>query len=503
LNVKMGDILILEEVKGPKTGNEADRDPSRRWAVRLTKVEPGIDPLYEQPIVEIEWAAEEALPFPFCISARLSAPHCTLVHDISVARGNVVLVDHGRTIYPSEDLGQVGEKAIVGKCECEGSAVDSTYVPDLFRPVLKQGALTFSEPCNTRATAAAFLTQDPRKALPQITSLVGLPAERDKPEPRKDADPSDARWRWHPQHDLLGSGSHDQHFVAEIDNDDRAHLRFGDGELGCLPDAGTIFTAIYRVGNGPAGNVAADTITNVVFRQKVSGLNLQARNPLPAQGGMARESMAEARLFAPGAFRKELHRAITADDYARLAERSEKIQRAGASLRWNGSWYEALVAVDPRGEGQAEESLPGEIAGRLERYRRIGHDLRLAGARYVPLEIAITACVLPHYLRGHIEAALLAVFSNRVLPNGQLGFFHPDNVTFGEGIFVSKLVAAAQAVPGVQSVTVTRLERYAEGDQGALAEGILRLGSLEVARLDNDPSFPEHGKLAFTIGGGR
>lgn len=487
LNLKVGDILIFEEVKGPKTGNEADKDPARRWAVRLTKVESGEDPLYEQPIVEIEWAEEDSLPFSFCISARLPAPECTLIHDISVARGNVILVDHGRTIDPPEPLGQVGEKWIVGQCECEGSAVDITHVPDLFRPVLKQGPLTFSEPHVARTSAAVFLTQDPRQALPQITLSTGEP---DKPH-------------WHPQHDLLGSGSQDRDFVVEIDNDGGAHLRFADGELGRLPDAGMIFTSRYRVGNGPAGNVGADTITKVVFRQNVSGLALQVRNPLPAQGGTAPEPVAEARLLAPGAFRKELHRAITADDYARLAERSVKIQRAGASLRWNGSWYEAQVAVDPRGAGQAEKSLLTEIKRSLERYRRIGHDLRITGARYVPLELALTVCALPHYLRGHIEAALLAVFSNCVLPDGQLGFFHPDNLTFGEGIFVSKLVAAAQAVPGVESATVTKLERYAEGDQGELADGILRLGALEVARLDNDPSFPEHGKLALTIGGGR
>jgi hypothetical protein len=35
-----------------------------------------------------------------------------------------------------------------------------------------------------------------------------------------------------------------------------------------------------------------------------------------------------------------------------------------------------------------------------------------------------------------------------------LGFFHPDNLTFGEGVYLSKLVAAAQAVPGVEGVTV-------------------------------------------------
>jgi hypothetical protein len=36
-----------------------------------------------------------------------------------------------------------------------------------------------------------------------------------------------------------------------------------------------------------------------------------------------------------------------------------------------------------------------------------------------------------------------------------------------------------------------------------LENGILSLGPLEVARLDNDPSFPEHGIFTLILCGGR
>ena len=49
LHLKVGDILIFEEVLGPNTGQPADADPSHRQAVRLTKVTAGIDPLYGGP----------------------------------------------------------------------------------------------------------------------------------------------------------------------------------------------------------------------------------------------------------------------------------------------------------------------------------------------------------------------------------------------------------------------------------------------------------------------
>jgi predicted phage baseplate assembly protein len=215
--------------------------------------------------------------------------------------------------------------------------------------------------------------------------------------------------------------------------------------------------------------------------------------------------MSEAKLFAPGAFLKQLERAITADDYARLAERypKRKIQRAGASLRWTGSWYAAEVSIDPLGGGSGDPELFRKIKGYLHRYRRMGHDVEVELAQYVPLKIELHICVEPRYLRGHVEEALLEVFGRGVLSDGRLGFFHPDNLTFGEGIYLSKLVAAAQRVTGVDSARVTRLERLGEGPRGELEEGILKLGPLEVPQLDNDPNFPERGTLKITLRGGR
>jgi hypothetical protein len=142
------------------------------------------------------------------------------------------------------------------------------------------------------------------------------------------------------------------------------------------------------------------------------------------------------------------------------------------------------------------------VAGRLHRYRRIGHNLGVRPANYVPLDIEMEVCVLDHYHVGQVKAVLLEVFSNRVLPDGSLGFFHPDNLTFGEGVRLSKLVAAAKSVPGVESVRVTKLQRLFEGSNKEIDNGILSIGPLEVARLDNDPSFPENGKLVLHMGGG-
>jgi hypothetical protein len=68
---------------------------------------------------------------------------------------------------------------------------------------------------------------------------------------------------------------------------------------------------------------------------------------------------------------------------------------------------------------------------------------------------------------------------------------------------VSRIVALARSVTGVENVVVTRLQRYREIAGKELADGILKIGPLEIPRLDNDPNSPENGKLVFKMTGGR
>jgi hypothetical protein len=616
LNLHVGDVLIFEEVVGPKTGVPPDADPTHRQAVRLTKVTPGVDKLYNapqgQPVVEIEWAAEDALTFPLCISAQGPPPDCTFMENVSVARGNVILVDHGASI--GEMLGAVPTETTAERCPTQCEPADVGIMPSQFRPTLAQRPLTFSQPIPRGVCSALeMIAQNPRNASPQI-ALSSIPpapgcpegatppcqipplytfddildptglAKRLKQLPDaasqflyaqlssatrqllKDYDGARALPRtlrddlvadlnallesWSPRGDLLESGAFDPDLVVEMDNDGFGHLRFGDGDLGRMPDAGAAFRAGYRVGNGTAGNVGAETIAYIVRRPSSPGddqgktlSGVIPRNPLPAIGGTAPEPIEEVKMFAPDAFRVVLERAIIADDYATLAADNDRrleeryadsatndaatadpdsfclapfsrVQHAKATLAWTGSWYEALVAIAPAGTDQVDPQLLKDIASYLERYRRIGHDLAVKAASYVPLDLALTVCVLPNYLRDHVEAALLDVFSNRVLPDGRLGFFYPDNLTFGQGIYVSQIVAAAQAVPGVQSVQVARLERYEIGEPASSppvepateevpSMGVLSIGPFEIARLDNDPNFPENGRLEVDLRGGR
>lgn len=626
LELAVGDVLIFEEVISPTTGLAADADPTRRYAVRLTSVERAVDTLTDTPVVEIAWSSADALPFALCVSA-VGGADCRLIEAVSVARGNVLLVDHGRRT--AEELLGPEQSATSAGCCGEGKPRPPQIRRASYDPALDQTPLTWAAPFPApaamaqrqaeilsavierirtqvrrlwrraergealddaalgwlRATFGAQALLDSRlvrkqsaaarpitslssadqaaalrwliareeallqrtfrrisgllaraqsgyvldsATVDEIAQLVGAQLAADlQPgaalygpasaaliqNPREAApqltvhgrDPeTQAPIAWQPRSDLFASAGTDRHVAVEIDNEQRAHLRFGDDTLGAAPPPGLPLQAIYRVGAGAAGNVGAESITQIVFRGGRIPIGVRrVRNPLPAQGGVEPELIGEAKLFAPSAFRRELVRAVVADDYARLAERVPGVQRAAATLRWTGSWTDVHVAIDPYAERADDPLLLDAVRILLARYQRIGHEVTVAWARSVPIHLAIDVCVRDGYARGQVKAALLDALGNRLLPHGRRGFFHPDNLTFGTSIALSRLVAAVQAAPGVETLRVTKLERLFEGPNDELATGLLPLRADEIARLDNDPNQPEHGMLALTLRGGR
>ena len=551
LELNPGDFLLFEEVLGPGTGNPADADPRHRQVVRLTDVTQTVDPLYDtdsggRPIVHVAWCTDDALTFPLCLSAVMPAPDCSCRDGVSVACGNVMLVDQG--LHTAEPLGSVPTLTSAASCPSACSPPSVVVTPGRFRPVLGATPLTWAQPLPPCGCASGLIEQDPRLALPWIT-LAGVTETAEGTQTST----------WAPVPDLLESGPLDRSFVVETDNAGAAHLRFGDGEGGLQPAAGAAFTATYRVGNGPAGDVGAETIVNLVFNTLVEGFaGTTVRNPLPAVGGTASETLDDARALAPYVFRDVIERAVTGDDYGalaadnarRLAERAQLMQARAAVtlmplspppdprqaeeeapgepaalpdlctvpfrglqaargvLHWTGSWYEADVIADPFAGVPADSELCAEIAAYLEPYRRIGHDLAVQPAIYTPLDVGLSICVAPNWLRGQVEAALLSVLGAGWLPNGSPALFNPIGQSFGQGVYTSPIIAAAQAVSGVVDVSLTRLTRLIPGsapprqkpDQ-VPAAGVLQLGRFEIPVLNANT--PGQGRLTLTLRGGR
>ncbi len=502
VKLRCGDVLVFEEIRSGDSGFRADKNPNHRHAVRLTEVYPEAelvkqadgtfkrelkeeggtvqaakDPLNGMLIVEIAWSEADAIPFSLCLK-RVVDPLDGSGEKlpVSVAHGNIVLADHGRTLGSGKNgVDDLPEK-----------------LPDVeggnYRPLLKWTGITHSVAYDNDAAinipASETLGQEPRDAIASVTLQDGEGNE------------------WTPVLDLLESHEFDRAFVVEMEDDGTAQLRFGDDALGAAPNEGTKFTAVYRIGNGRAGNVGADSIAHIVTSD--DGISA-VRNPLAAASGVDAESFEEARLYAPQAFRTQ-KRAVTAEDYAAVAMLHPDVQKAVATLRWTGSWHAMFITVDLKNGREVDAGFESELVEFINGFRLAGHDLEIEPPIFVPLEIVMTVCVCKNCFRDVVQQALMERFSNRDLPEGTRGFFHPDNFTFGQPVYLSQLVEKAMEIPGVNWVSLdgdpNRFKRWGEAPHNEIDDGLITMGRLEIARLDNDPNSPENGKIKFIIEGG-
>lgn len=518
-SLEPGDYLLFEEVVSPVTGLAADRDPARRQVVRIVAAEAASDPAYRDvltggaltprlaaaepalPLQRVVWRREDAPGFALCLSAE--TPETGPIDPVSVARGNVAPVDHGRTIEeslgpPREGPGRWGIDTLAltrAPLTLHAAPADAVYAAD-GRVVGGRHDLD--------APAAA--------AVPAIALTIAYANGENE--------------LWTPVPDLLASDAFDQHFVAEIENDGAAILRFGDDQYGRRPLGASSISARYRIGVGRRGDLGSGALVHLIEPDAAlltdpadpdAGPETFADvarvwQPLPARLGQDPETIDQTRELAPEAFRAEQFRAVTEADWAAAALKAPGVAAAKARFRWTGSWQTVFVAAQPqdaanltRLAGGAVTLAPGfaaEATDFLGRYKLAGYDLRVRAADYVPLEIDVEICVKRGHFRGDALGEVARRLSNGVWAPGRDGFFNPRAFSFGAPVHLSALVAAVEEVEGVSSTRVSRFKRYWEAEGDALARGVIEVGDFEIALLSNDPNFPEQGVLRLTAVGG-
>lgn len=500
-NLKKGDILLLTEKISPTTGKTPDADPTQRHAVRLSKVMPAEDTLYGVKLTEIEWESLDALPFPLCISTDV-------LDVVSVALGNILLADHGcsyhdgdggpfspSSVYPDiVPASRLSYPAVSEAGFCSPQTTENLplrYKPYLkfapltqVAPLPKDSSATITVPDEQFNTAAEMMHWEMRNVRPAINLF-----EQESKSP------------WQPYFDLLNAGPSSKYFVAETESDGISYIRFGNGKQGERPEESVQFRAIYRIGNGKKGNVGASAVAHIASNDPAVLANMatitKVWNPMPARGGTDPESMENVRQYAPEAFRTQ-KRAVTNADYEYFAQQVQpKVQRAAATLRWTGSWRTVFLSIDRLNGLPIKEDFENDLRYKLEPYRMAGFDLEVDGPLYVNLELELKICVKPSFRFGDVKKSLLGVLSNGYRSNGTMGVFHPDNFTFGQSVFLSQIYAAAQSVAGVSSVVVTQLRRQGDTNSQGLDIGEFKVGRREIVRCDNDPSFPERGRITI------
>lgn len=450
LHLHIGDVLIFEEFANADGG---PGDPTHRCAVRLTAVQPQRDTATGRHIVSISWGSADGLP-------------CQLVVAQTRAVGNVVLADHGYTLPQVE--------TIAAPLPHERPAL--TYGPLTWQ----QLSITAGQPqlfSVTRAATSALPTSvEPSSLLQPAITLLDSQGQR-----------------WTARRDLLGSDPESFDFVVEVEEDGSTFLRFGDGVYGKRP-AGT-FQATYRVGNGTAGNIGAESLYHIA--SSIPGL-LRARNPLAASGGIDPEPIDQVRLIAPSHLQVQA-RAVTTSDYQSVICGFPGVRNALVVRKWTGSWYTIMTTVQRSGGLPVDSEFAQQLRAYLDGYRMIGHDIQISGSIPVPLDLQLTIGVGSGYWASAVLDALKGTLSSSTW-NGVQGFFHPDRLALGQALYASQIVAAAMAVPGLSWVQVTRFQRY--NGQSQLVAGVIPFNPGEVPLVQNVVGSPQLGNLDILIGGG-
>ncbi len=501
--LKAGDVLIFEEILDPITGSPLRANLRHRHAVRLTRAfvvsagEPGGAGGTHLPgtVVQIEWAEGDALPFPLYIGRYGHQA-------VTVARGNIVLADHGRRIA-HEDLPLVPEHA-------------------RYRPSLRQPDLTYRVPYHHASALAApandAVAQDPRRAVPQVElfqqDAAAVLAEKGNAllcaaedmagknllEPLA-APQSPVVRPWHVQQDLLNSEPGAPDFVIEMEADGRAFLRFGFGNLGQPPASGTRFFTRYRVGNGSAGNIGPETLAHLHIPDAAGadpiallGAVRAVRNPLPARSGQDAETLDEARLYAPEAFRHQ-ERCVTKEDYAERAAHYPGVDHARADIRQVGAWRTVFLYVRRSDYAPLSSTFRARLRAYLEPYRYMGTEIEIAEPYYVPLRVALNVYLKPGAPATVAREKLDTVFGDGVLDDGSPAIFAPANFQFGKPVYLSKVIAAAMGVPGVAWVEATE---FCRTDAPGVVLEEIPMGPLEIAELRSQAG-RAHGVLSFDL----
>ncbi|MFG2053040.1 hypothetical protein ACGFI9_03330 [Micromonospora sp. NPDC048930] len=293
--------------------------------------------------------------------------------------------------------------------------------------------------------------------------------------------------------------------VVDHDDDQPPRLRFRTGVLGVVPPAQSTVTVRYEVGAGPDGLIAANTLTRLVRTTSPvgqpcvwseAGAGVTARNLTPGVGGAAAVPLDDVRRDAPQAYAAVPRRAVLVSDLPPFATQVPGVARAAARRSWSGCWPVGLVAVET-GSDPADPSVDAAVGEVMDAVRMAGTEVVTLPATPVGLLVAVTVCLTPGTDPALARLRILAALR----PGRPGAVFSPTAHPLGTSVYVSTVVAAVAAVPGVDAVRVTEARRLSE-PAGTYHE-VLVVGPDEIAVCDDDAAAPDRGRIELTVEGGR
>ena len=455
----------------PRCGTRCGSPPSKAAST---------DEVTGAAITEIRWAEEDALPFPFCISSRLDdSAGGGLATEVSHALGNIVLADHGLAIA-GEDLGACPSRI----CMSSPAGGDPCGRSSRSRcPALPAGPAGGPGQPGRGLRRGGAVGLRRRASRPRRPPPGRHAARRHAPQPRATGGATGSAASRPPT--IRTSWWRPKPTAARA-------IRFGDDRNGLRPTLGRLHRRLPRRQRQRRQRRRGGIRHVVTGAARIDGAcATRCRRPaasIPKAWTEVRQR-APVRLPPAGARRHP-------EDYAEVALRHPDVQRAAATFRWTGSGHTVFVTVDRFGGRAVDAGVRGGAAGlpraasawrattsrstRRATCRSRSGCMVCVDARPLPLATSRAACS---------RAARAAR-----LPDGAHGLFHPDNLTLRPaGLPEPRSMRRRDAVDGVESRRPRRSSGASGSADPAPARRRDRLGRLEIARLDNDPSFPERG----------
>ncbi|WP_028315162.1 baseplate J/gp47 family protein [Desulfatibacillum aliphaticivorans] len=243
------------------------------------------------------------------------------------------------------------------------------------------------------------------------------------------------------------SDSDSLHFMADTNALDITSILFGDGQSGAVPAAGKTISVSWLESLGAMGNIGPGRITQLLSAVYHDGaqIPLTVSNPVAATGGSSRETIQHARNQAPAELRS-LWKAVTLQDYKALAEGYPGVAKAkvlDTNDCQNIRYYNVHLAIAPNGGGMPSGLLKRDLAEYLEHRKVITVEVKLFDPVYRSIHIDCEVYAWPgealENVRSRIESSLA-------------DFFAFDQVSFGQTIHSSDLIALIDGVRGVSHI---------------------------------------------------
>lgn len=489
-----------------KTNPKDASVPVRVWLVRLISVIDDVDPLVPANITRLAWEDAQATPFE-------------MEYETLVVRGNIVPATAGETLESYFEIEPNPQALVLPSPPPAHLPVRNTcYNQNFSSYAIERSSLLFTLP-GSEERDVVYQGPNIDAVAPEVRLMEGTFLAG--------AWVTASEWEW--KRAFLGvdsSAPTDQHFMLDdgawrrvagyrrVDEtntvqefvhfdyaDGRgAAIQFGNGEFGETPVRGSNFRAVYRLAHGRGDDVAADSLTD--FDAAALPFVITVTNPFGVTDAVDPETSAAARHVAPQAFRAETFRAVRPEDYAAAVEKLAWVQRAGAQFRWTGSWLTVFATPDPKGSFSLTAGERSDLENQLDRYRLAGREAYGMNPKFANLDLEIEVCVAPASYPGEVKKAVLESLFGRRGVHAHLGFFSPDNWTFGDPLYRARLEAAIQEVPGVRAVEEIHIRRRGWFAKRPFDELVYSVAADEIIRVENDPQLPERGSVRLVMKGG-